>query len=170
MCTFCRCKVTADLTLNGRTPCTAQCEKCNASISAAFRPCMLHHYSDVLGYLDLHNATPADLVLKECDLTVGCLSCSQDGPVQVMKHVLLYTTDVSNVTITEVCLDELWFFLSFIFIRTFPMVKQRSLIVNTATANSVFWQRAQDSSIFSHAPTKQVSAHLHLLSKGSAMV
>ncbi|XP_045893070.1 uncharacterized protein si:dkey-24l11.2 isoform X2 [Micropterus dolomieu] len=75
-----RCKVTADLTLTGRTPCTAQCEKCSASINAAFRPCMLHHYSDVLGYLDLHNAVPADLVLQECDLVVGCLSCSQDGP------------------------------------------------------------------------------------------
>uniref|UniRef100_A0A1A7WXN6 Nucleoporin NUP42 n=1 Tax=Iconisemion striatum TaxID=60296 RepID=A0A1A7WXN6_9TELE len=77
-----RCKVTADLTLSGRTTCSAQCEKCNASISAAFRPCMLHHYSDVLGYLDLHNATPADLILQECDLSVGCLSCSQDVPAQ----------------------------------------------------------------------------------------
>uniref|UniRef100_A0A672I1K7 Nucleoporin NUP42 n=1 Tax=Salarias fasciatus TaxID=181472 RepID=A0A672I1K7_SALFA len=77
-----RCKVTADLTLNGRTPCAAQCENCNASINAAFRPCMLHHYSDVLGYLDLHNAAPTDLVLQDCDLTVGCLSCSQDGPLQ----------------------------------------------------------------------------------------
>lgn len=81
----CRCKVTADLTLSGRTPCTAQCEKCNASISVAFRPSMLHHYSDVLGYLDLHNAAPADLVLQDCELTVGCLSCSQEGPVQVKK-------------------------------------------------------------------------------------
>ncbi|KAK5867406.1 hypothetical protein PBY51_011902 [Eleginops maclovinus] len=77
-----RCKVTADLTLTGRTPCTAQCEKCSASINAAFRPCMLHHYSDVLGYLDLHNAAPVDLVLQDCDLIVGCLSCSQEGPVQ----------------------------------------------------------------------------------------
>uniref|UniRef100_UPI0037E80364 uncharacterized protein isoform X2 n=1 Tax=Semicossyphus pulcher TaxID=241346 RepID=UPI0037E80364 len=76
-----RCKVTADLSLTGRTVCTAQCEKCSASINAAFRPCMLHHYSDVLGYLDLHNATPADLVLQECDFSVGCLSCSQEGPV-----------------------------------------------------------------------------------------
>ncbi|XP_041652521.1 uncharacterized protein si:dkey-24l11.2 isoform X1 [Cheilinus undulatus] len=81
-----RCKVTADLTLTGRTPCTAQCEKCSSSINAAFRPCMLHHYSDVLGYLDLHNATPADLVLQECDLSVGCLSCSQDGPLQNVSY------------------------------------------------------------------------------------
>ncbi|XP_069019510.1 uncharacterized protein [Embiotoca jacksoni] len=76
-----RCKVTADLTLTGRAPCLAQCEKCNASINAAFRPCMLHHYSDVLGYLDLHNAAPADLVLQDCDLIVGCLSCSHEGHV-----------------------------------------------------------------------------------------
>ncbi|XP_029378922.1 uncharacterized protein LOC115056542 [Echeneis naucrates] len=81
-----RCKVTADLTLSGRTVCTAQCEKCNASINAAFRPCMLHHYSDVLGYLDLHNASPADLVLQDCDLIVGCLSCSQECPVQNVSY------------------------------------------------------------------------------------
>lgn len=81
-----RCKVTADLTLTGRTPCTAQCDKCSAGINAAFRPCMLHHYSDVLGYLDLHNATPVDLVLQECDLIVGCLSCSQDCPVQNLSY------------------------------------------------------------------------------------
>ncbi|XP_070763938.1 uncharacterized protein [Enoplosus armatus] len=81
-----RCKVTADLTLTGRTPCTAQCEKCSASINATFRPCMLHHYSDVLGYLDLHNAAPADLVLQECELSVGCLSCSQEGPAQNLSY------------------------------------------------------------------------------------
>ncbi|XP_075945193.1 uncharacterized protein LOC142947468 isoform X2 [Anarhichas minor] len=81
-----RCKVTADLSLTGRTPCTAQCEKCSASITAAFRPCMLHHYSDVLGYLDLHNAVPADLVLQDCELIVGCLSCSQEGPVPNLSY------------------------------------------------------------------------------------
>ncbi|XP_034391653.1 uncharacterized protein si:dkey-24l11.2 isoform X2 [Cyclopterus lumpus] len=81
-----RCKVTADLSLTGRTPCTAQCEKCSASITAAFRPCMLHHYNDVLGYLDLHNAAPADLVLQDCELIVGCLSCSQEGPVQNLSY------------------------------------------------------------------------------------
>ncbi|XP_037306762.2 uncharacterized protein si:dkey-24l11.2 [Pungitius pungitius] len=81
-----RCKVTADLSLSGRTTCTAQCEKCSASITAAFRPCMLHHYSDVLGYLDLHNAVPADLVLQECELIVGCLSCSEECPLQNLSY------------------------------------------------------------------------------------
>ncbi|XP_014885804.1 uncharacterized protein LOC106946154 [Poecilia latipinna] len=77
-----RCKVTADLTLTGRTACSAQCDKCDAGINAAFRPCMIHHYSDVLGYLDLQNATASDLVLQDCDLTVGCLSCSEEIPVE----------------------------------------------------------------------------------------
>uniref|UniRef100_A0A8D2ZFD1 Nucleoporin NUP42 n=1 Tax=Scophthalmus maximus TaxID=52904 RepID=A0A8D2ZFD1_SCOMX len=81
-----RCKVTADLFLTGRTACTAQCEKCSASINAAFRPCMLHHYSDVLGYLDLRNVAPADLVLQDCELMVGCLSCSQECPVQNVSY------------------------------------------------------------------------------------
>ncbi|XP_057693771.1 uncharacterized protein si:dkey-24l11.2 [Corythoichthys intestinalis] len=77
-----RCKVTADLTLSGKTACTANCEKCSARITAAFRPSMLHHYSDVLGYLDLQNAVPSDLVLQDCQLNVGCLSCSQESFVQ----------------------------------------------------------------------------------------
>ncbi|XP_077566367.1 uncharacterized protein LOC144182203 [Stigmatopora nigra] len=77
-----RCKVTADLTLSGKTSCTANCEKCSARITAAFRPSMLHHYSDVLGYLDLQNAVPSDLVLQDCQLNVGCLNCSQESFVQ----------------------------------------------------------------------------------------
>uniref|UniRef100_H3DPK5 Nucleoporin NUP42 n=1 Tax=Tetraodon nigroviridis TaxID=99883 RepID=H3DPK5_TETNG len=81
-----RCKVTADLTLTGRTPCTAQCEKCSADIEAAFRPCMLHRYSDVLGYLDLRNAAPVDLVLQECELIVGCLTCSQENPLEKLCY------------------------------------------------------------------------------------
>ncbi|XP_020311682.1 uncharacterized protein si:dkey-24l11.2 [Oncorhynchus kisutch] len=81
-----RCKVTADLTLNGRNPCTAQCEKCNAGISAAFRPSILHHYSDVLGYLDLGTAAPVDLVLQDCDFVIVCLNCSKEGPVKNLLY------------------------------------------------------------------------------------
>ncbi|KAJ8344051.1 hypothetical protein SKAU_G00313800 [Synaphobranchus kaupii] len=78
-----RCKVTADLTLTGRLPCTAQCEKCGSSISAGFRPSLLHHYSSVLGFLDLSGAVPVDLVLQDCEMLVGCLTCSQEGPLQL---------------------------------------------------------------------------------------
>ncbi|XP_066557926.1 uncharacterized protein LOC136748243 [Amia ocellicauda] len=81
-----RCKVTADLTLRGELPCTAQCEKCSASIIAAFRPSMLHHYSSVLGFLDITGAVPVDLVLQDCELLVGCLSCSQEGPLQNVPY------------------------------------------------------------------------------------
>lgn len=45
----------------------------------------MHRYSDVLGYLDLHNAAPFDLVLQECELIVGCLTCSQENPLEVKK-------------------------------------------------------------------------------------
>ncbi|XP_064168318.1 uncharacterized protein si:dkey-24l11.2 [Anguilla rostrata] len=81
-----RCKVTADLALTGRLPCTAQCEKCGSSIGASFRPSMLHHYSSVLGFLDLSGAVPVDLVLQDCELLVGCLTCSQEGPLQMLSY------------------------------------------------------------------------------------
>ncbi|KAI1904487.1 hypothetical protein AGOR_G00006140 [Albula goreensis] len=81
-----RCKVTADLTLTGKLPCTAQCEKCSSGISAGFRPSMLHHYSSVLGFLDLNGAVPVDLVLQDCELLVGCLACSKEGPLQKLSY------------------------------------------------------------------------------------
>ncbi|XP_062317587.1 uncharacterized protein si:dkey-24l11.2 [Osmerus eperlanus] len=87
LCLQCnRCKVMADLTLSAKSPCTAQCERCSSGISAAFRPSMLHHYSDVLGYLDLSNAVPVDLILQDCALIVGCLSCSQEGPLENLSY------------------------------------------------------------------------------------
>lgn len=91
--------MTADLTLNGRNPCTAQCEKCNAGISAAFRPSMLHHYSDVLGYLDLGTAAPVDLVLQDCDLVIVCLNCSKEGPVKVTNIAPFLSYDDESIYI-----------------------------------------------------------------------
>ncbi|XP_016102172.1 uncharacterized protein [Sinocyclocheilus grahami] len=80
------CKVDSDLTLTGRLTCTAQCEKCQAGVRAAFRPSMLHHYSDVLGYLDLNAVVPVDLVLKDSVFTVGCLNCNKEDTVQNLTY------------------------------------------------------------------------------------
>ncbi|XP_022535653.2 uncharacterized protein si:dkey-24l11.2 [Astyanax mexicanus] len=81
-----RCKVTSDLSLSGGPACSAQCEKCGSEIRAGFRPSMLHHYSDVLGYLDLHAAAAVDLVLQDCSLRVGCLSCNNEDNMQCVPY------------------------------------------------------------------------------------
>ncbi|XP_018618644.2 uncharacterized protein LOC108940773 [Scleropages formosus] len=81
-----RCKVTADLQVSEGLPCSAQCEKCSTGISVTFRPSVLHRFCDILGYLDVNNAVPSDLVLQECELVVGCLSCSQEGPLQKLSY------------------------------------------------------------------------------------
>ncbi|XP_067275092.1 uncharacterized protein si:dkey-24l11.2 [Pseudorasbora parva] len=81
-----RCKEDSDLTLNGRLTCTAQCEKCGADISADFRPSMMHHYSDVLGYMDLKAAVPVDLILQESEFSVGCLNCNKEDTFQNLTY------------------------------------------------------------------------------------
>ncbi|XP_051580434.1 uncharacterized protein LOC127456132 [Myxocyprinus asiaticus] len=81
-----RCKVSADLTLNGRVTCTAHCDKCGAGVRAAFRPSMLHHYNDVLGYLDLNAAVPVDLVLQDSEFSVGCLNCNKEDTIQNLTY------------------------------------------------------------------------------------
>nr|XP_023673443.1 uncharacterized protein LOC111846930 [Paramormyrops kingsleyae]XP_023673450.1 uncharacterized protein LOC111846930 [Paramormyrops kingsleyae]XP_023673458.1 uncharacterized protein LOC111846930 [Paramormyrops kingsleyae]XP_023673466.1 uncharacterized protein LOC111846930 [Paramormyrops kingsleyae] len=80
-----RCKVTADLAVSEGLPCSAHCDRCSVGIGAAFRPNVLHRYCDVLGYLDLSNSAAVDLVLQECELMVGCLECSQEGPLQSLS-------------------------------------------------------------------------------------
>lgn len=81
-----RCKVSAELSLSAGVPCVAQCEKCSADIRAAFTPSILHPYSTVLGYLQLHNTSALDLLLNCCRFNVGCLDCSQDTPLQNLSY------------------------------------------------------------------------------------
>ncbi|XP_043933776.1 uncharacterized protein LOC122806979 [Protopterus annectens] len=83
-----RCKIAADLTMSKRHTYAAQCEKCNAHISAMFRPSMLHQYSAVVGYLDLQGVSPVDLVLKDSYFIVGCLNCSSEEPIQGLSYGL----------------------------------------------------------------------------------
>ncbi|XP_056428912.1 uncharacterized protein LOC130368759 isoform X2 [Hyla sarda] len=81
-----RCKLTADLSLTGKQPCTAQCEKCNSRISGIFQPSILHQYSTVLGYVDIQGATARDLVLLECTFVISCLNCSHEESVKSLSY------------------------------------------------------------------------------------
>lgn len=81
-----RCKVTADLSLTGKQPCTAQCEKCNSRISGTFHPSILHQYSTLLGYMDIQGATAKDLVLLECSFIISCLTCSHEEQVKSLSY------------------------------------------------------------------------------------
>lgn len=81
-----RCKVSAELSLTAGVLCAAQCEKCNADIRVVFTPSILHPYSTVLGYLQLHTTSALDLLLNYCLFTVGCLNCSLDTPMHNLTY------------------------------------------------------------------------------------
>lgn len=81
-----RCKVSAELSVGAGVLCSAQCEKCSADISVTFTPSILHSYSSVLGYLQLHNTTALDLLLNRCLFSVGCLDCSKESPVHDLAY------------------------------------------------------------------------------------
>uniref|UniRef100_F7ENF2 Nucleoporin NUP42 n=1 Tax=Xenopus tropicalis TaxID=8364 RepID=F7ENF2_XENTR len=81
-----RCQTIADLSVSGRQPCTAQCDRCNSRISGAFHPRVIHQFSAVLGYVDIQGASPKDLILQDCDFIFSCLSCSQEGQVQSLSY------------------------------------------------------------------------------------
>ncbi|XP_040269546.1 uncharacterized protein LOC120985594 [Bufo bufo] len=81
-----RCNVTADLSMTGKQPCSAQCEKCNSRISGTFLPSILHQYSTLLGYVDIQGATARDLVLLECTFMINCLNCSHEEPIKSLSY------------------------------------------------------------------------------------
>ncbi|OCT89358.1 uncharacterized protein XB22167168.L isoform X2 [Xenopus laevis] len=81
-----RCQTIADLTLTGKQPCTAQCDRCNSRICGAFHPRVIHQFSVVLGYVDIQGASPKDLILQDCCFIISCLSCSQEGQVQSLSY------------------------------------------------------------------------------------
>ncbi|KAG8440171.1 hypothetical protein GDO86_006103, partial [Hymenochirus boettgeri] len=81
-----RCKMSADLSLSGKQPCTAQCDRCNSRISVSFSARLVHQFSVVLGYLDIQGAIPKDLILQDCIFIISCLSCSQEGQVQNLSY------------------------------------------------------------------------------------
>ncbi|KAM4748944.1 protein KTI12 homolog [Rhinophrynus dorsalis] len=81
-----RCKMTADLSLSGKQPCTAQCERCNSRISGTFQPSIMHPFSAVMGYVNILGAAPKELILQDCVFMIGCLTCSQEGPLQNLSY------------------------------------------------------------------------------------
>ncbi|XP_072258137.1 uncharacterized protein [Pyxicephalus adspersus] len=91
-----RCNVTADLSLTGKQPCAAQCEKCNSRIAGTFHPSILHQYSSVLGYVDIQGAAAKDLVLPECTFMVGCLNCSHEESIQNLSFGLTKNLNCQN--------------------------------------------------------------------------
>ncbi|XP_018423135.1 PREDICTED: uncharacterized protein LOC108796193 [Nanorana parkeri] len=91
-----RCNVTADLSLTGKQPCAAQCEKCNSRIAGTFHPSILHQYSSVLGYVDIQGAAAKDLVLPECTFMAGCLNCSREEQIQNLSFGLIKDVNCLN--------------------------------------------------------------------------
>ncbi|XP_063305501.1 uncharacterized protein LOC134603448 isoform X1 [Pelobates fuscus] len=81
-----RCKEIADLSMTAKQPCIAQCERCMSRISGTFHPTIMHQYSSVLGFVDIQGAVPKDLILHDSTFVIGCLECSQEGPLQSLSY------------------------------------------------------------------------------------
>ncbi|KAK6188083.1 hypothetical protein SNE40_004344 [Patella caerulea] len=71
-----RCKTKSEFS----TPCnrinSVDCTKCNTTQMARYRPAIAHQYSSVIGYLDLKNCTPFDLILPESSPVLSCMNCN----------------------------------------------------------------------------------------------
>lgn len=78
-----RCKNTSELTTPPDRTNVIQCSRCQEQQMVAFRGCLVHQFSSVIGYLDLTQCTAFDLMLSECSFVIGCLGCSKDMPMQV---------------------------------------------------------------------------------------
>ncbi|XP_013777913.1 uncharacterized protein LOC106462525 [Limulus polyphemus] len=72
-----RCKTRHEISTPSRHNNVIQCTKCHHVQQVAFRASILHHFSPVLGYLDLVGCQAVDLPLMKCELNVCCLNCNK---------------------------------------------------------------------------------------------
>ena len=63
------------------------CAKCHSEQYLTFHPAMAHQFSSVLGYLDVQGCMAFDLILPECDFSLGCLNCSNQMAVGVSTMI-----------------------------------------------------------------------------------
>ncbi|KAI9297208.1 hypothetical protein K502DRAFT_328402 [Neoconidiobolus thromboides FSU 785] len=72
------------------------CSKCNNNLALRFRPTIIHHDSDSLGYLDNLNCSP--ISITKVSLTVSCNKCENlNIGLNGFKSILLSTT------VSEIC-------------------------------------------------------------------
>ena len=78
-----RCRDQNDLSATPGLAMVLGCGKCQNQQAVGYRPCLVHQFSSVLGFLDLTGCLPVDLILFECSFKVSCLECSYENTVQV---------------------------------------------------------------------------------------
>ncbi|ESO89970.1 hypothetical protein LOTGIDRAFT_234076 [Lottia gigantea] len=76
-----RCKSKSDFSTPGNRLNSVDCTKCHETQLLRYRPTIAHQYSSVIGYLDLENCLPFDLILPECYPVVNCMNCSKSTTI-----------------------------------------------------------------------------------------
>ena len=81
-----RCKGRSEFMASSGRPNMVQCGQCGQTQIATFRPAMAHHFSSVIGYLDLDACLPYDVILQNCVAVVACLHCAKDSKPGVSSY------------------------------------------------------------------------------------
>ena len=78
-----RCKESGELVAPNNRLNEMSCSKCNQTQLIKYRAALTHGFSSVLGYLDLEECSPFDILLMDCDFVANCLSCNKDSSIGV---------------------------------------------------------------------------------------
>eukprot|EP01135_Chromosphaera_perkinsii_P008892 Nk52_evm2s1524 gene=Nk52_evmTU2s1524 len=72
-----RCRVRKDVAFGPTNEISFNCSKCKMSLSARFKPLMVHEHSLIAGHLEMLQCLPFDVLLHQTVLSVSCLECSK---------------------------------------------------------------------------------------------
>ncbi|XP_054756515.2 uncharacterized protein LOC129262423 [Lytechinus pictus] len=81
-----RCKVQTDVGVAPGLAMVLGCSKCQSQQAVGYRPCIIHQFSSVMGFLDLTGCVPVDLIIFECKFLVSCLECSTNSIIQGIQY------------------------------------------------------------------------------------
>jgi len=86
-----RCKNNAEVKLPTSRATILVCSKCHEEQIIQLRPGIAHQFTSVIGYLDVENCSPVDMILVDCLFMIGCLECSKESKVEGLPHGQLKT-------------------------------------------------------------------------------
>ena len=78
-----RCTNTTEVQLSPGQAYHVNCPRCHIDHLMEFSSTIAHQMSSVIGWLNLEGCRPFDLVLADCQFSVGCINCSKEEQIAV---------------------------------------------------------------------------------------
>ena len=78
-----RCRGMEQVELTAGQLYSVRCSRCQSSLLLQFDAAIAHHLSSLIGFINVNQCRPVDIILSTSSFLVGCTSCNSDAAINV---------------------------------------------------------------------------------------